>query len=634
MREMTSSPGAVVRARELFFNEGTLPQGLVQEAVLRSWQRCAQRGRDAGEAIEFNHVSRSALSASAERNRRLIMASESPILRLADAMKGVGYGILVTDREGACVAVHGPIDSCGKMLRQALRPGIDLSETAVATNAMALAMAEGRPIGLCGPEHFFSQNQTFQCVAAPIFDASGALAGSIDITRDTGAPRFGAVSLILNCAAAIETALFLQTPAHCLVTLSWNIDAVISTPPAIVAFGADGEVLAVSRGARDLLELGAILAKLRFQDLFHGSYAHFLDQASQSNRGSPLTLQSGLRIFARALVVKRGEVAAVRADAAGKQVQLPEFGDEGCQAALHRATRALGADLPVLLRGETGTGKEVAARALHANSARRRGNFIAINCGAIPRDLIEGELFGYADGAYTGARRGGARGRIEEANGGTLFLDEIGDMPLELQTRLLRVLESREVTRLGESAPRKLDFQLISATHQDLDCMVHENRFRSDLYFRVNGLQLSIPPLRQRANLAAVIDALLRDEGIDTTTLSADFHAALAAYHWPGNTRELRHALRYAKAMAGDDESIGLAHLPDAVRGVKSAAPVRRQAEAGSLKDLESAVIHQAVAECNGNITAAARQLGISRSTLHRRWKADGPNAHQSRPPA
>ncbi|PIL43577.1 sigma-54-dependent Fis family transcriptional regulator [Massilia eurypsychrophila] len=435
MREMTSSPGAVVRARELFFNEGTLPQGLVQEAVLRSWQRCAQRGRDAGEAIEFNHVSRSALSASAERNRRLIMASESPILRLADAMKGVGYGILVTDREGACVAVHGPIDSCGKMLRQALRPGIDLSETAVATNAMALAMAEGRPIGLCGPEHFFSQNQTFQCVAAPIFDASGALAGSIDITRDTGAPRFGAVSLILNCAAAIETALFLQTPAHCLVTLSWNIDAVISTPPAIVAFGADGEVLAVSRGARDLLELGAILAKLRFQDLFHGSYAHFLDQASQSNRGSPLTLQSGLRIFARALVVKRGEVAAVRADAAGKQVQLPEFGDEGCQAALHRATRALGADLPVLLRGETGTGKEVAARALHANSARRRGNFIAINCGAIPRDLIEGELFGYADGAYTGARRGGARGRIEEANGGTLFLDEIGDMPLELQTR-------------------------------------------------------------------------------------------------------------------------------------------------------------------------------------------------------
>jgi transcriptional regulator of acetoin/glycerol metabolism len=369
MREITSNQGAIVRARDLFFNEGTLPQGLVQDAVLRSWQRCAQRGRNAGEAIEFNHVSGSAVSDSAERNRCLIMASQSPVLRLAHSMTGAGYGILVTDREGACVAVQGPIDSCSTMLRQALRPGVDLSETAVATNAMAIAMAEGRPIGIRGPEHFFLQNQTFQCVAAPIFDASGAVAGSIDITRDTAAPQFGALSLVLDCAAAIEMALFLQTPAHCLVTLSWSIEAAMAIPPALIALGADGEVLAVSHGARKLLELRVRLTGLRYEDLFHGSYAQFMDHVGASNHASPLPLQSGLRIFARQLVAKGGQAAAGRA-AAGPRIMLPEFGDEACQAALHRATRALGARLPVLLRGETGTGKEVAARALHAKPLR------------------------------------------------------------------------------------------------------------------------------------------------------------------------------------------------------------------------------------------------------------------------
>lgn len=629
MQELTSNPRAVVRARELFFEEGTLPKGLVQDAVWRSWQRCAERGRNASEAIEFNHVQRSAVRESTERNRQLILASEPAIIRLAGAMSGAGYGILLTDRDGVCVAVHGPIESCGTMLRQALRPGVDLSEAAVATNAMATAMAEGRPIGIFGREHFFSQNHTFQCVAAPIFDPGGALAGSLDITRDTAAPQFGALSLVLDCAAAIETALFLQAPAHISVALSWSTDAAIQLPPAILAFGPDGEVQAVSRSARHFLGLGAIIARLRYEDLFHGSYAEFLDNATRSRHALPMRLQSGLRIFARPLILKRSHASTARPSTvcgAANASTLPEFGDEGFHISLHKAKRALQAGLPVLVQGETGTGKEVAARALHAASARRSGSLIAINCGAIPRDLIEGELFGYADGAYTGARRGGARGKIEEADGGTLFLDEIGDMPFDLQTRLLRVLESREVTRLGESAARKIDFQLISATHQDLDRMVRENRFRSDLYFRLNGIRLHIPPLRERNNIAALIDALLGEEGIDMHGLAVNCRAALELYDWPGNTRELRHALRFAKAMAGEDEPLALAHLPDAVRGLQHAPlALPKQAPAAEpgvtstcLKALESDAVKRALVECSGNITAAARQLGISRSTLHR----------------
>jgi transcriptional regulator of acetoin/glycerol metabolism len=635
--DITTNPVSVEQARKLFFSDGTTPKGLVQDAVWRSWQRCAERGRDANEAIEFNHVQRSDVIEAVERNRQLIVASEPAMIRLAGAISGAGYGILMTDRDGCCVAVNGPIDSCGKMLRQALRPGVDLSEAAVATNAMATAMAEGRPIGILGPEHFFSQNQSFQCVAAPIYAPDGALAGSIDITRDTAAPQFGALSLIRDCAAAIETALFLQTPAHISVALSWSMDASAWFAPAILAFGADGEVNAASRSAHEFFGRGTQLAHMRFQDLFHGVYERFIDDAIAAPHYFPLTLQSGLRVFARTLMVRRKQVSAARAakpDDIGKRTALAQFGDAGIHAALEKATRALAAGLPILLQGETGTGKEVAARALHAVSTGGRGNFVAINCGAIPRDLIEGELFGYADGAYTGARRGGARGKIEEAHGGTLFLDEIGDMPYDMQTRLLRVLESREVTRLGESSPRKLDFQLISATHQDLDDMVRENTFRSDLYFRLHGLRLCIPPLRQRTDLSALIDVLLRDEGIVDERCGWNLRAALVAYDWPGNTRELRHALRFAKAMASADEPIALEHLPDAVRLAKR-RPTSLPDESGgeqkgrqptSLKALEIEVMHRALAQCNGNITLAAHQLGISRSTLHRRLSVRRPD--------
>jgi transcriptional regulator of acetoin/glycerol metabolism len=285
--------------------------------------------------------------------------------------------------------------------------------------------------------------------------------------------------------------------------------------------------------------------------------------------------------------------------------------------------RALQAGLPVLLQGETGTGKEVAARALYSNSDASGGPFIAINCGAIPRELIEGELFGYADGAYTGARRGGARGRIEEADGGTLFLDEIGDMPLGLQTRLLRVLESREVTRLGESKARKLDFQLIGATHQDLDALVSAQRFRSDLYFRLSGMQLYLPPLRQRSDLDTLIEVLLEEEGIAPGRLAPDCHAALVAYTWPGNTRQLRTTLRFAGAMADRDEPIGLQHLPDSIRTAAAAAPGQALAAGPGapstpLKELADELISRALAQAEGNVSNAARQLGISRATLHR----------------
>jgi sigma-54 dependent transcriptional regulator, acetoin dehydrogenase operon transcriptional activator AcoR len=635
---------AITRARQLFFERGTVPDGLVHDAILRSWQRCEQRGRRTGEAIVFNPVRRSGLDALLDRHRQLVQVSEPAIRQLARSMSGTGYGIILTDSAGICLAAHGPIETCGTPMRQALRQGVDLSENAIGTNAMCAAMAEARPIGIFGAEHYFSQHQSFQCFAAPIFSPQGSLLGAIDISRDTPGPQFGTLSMVLDCAATIENALLLALPSHTVLGLHWRADAAEQSGPALLAFDADGAISALNRAARRLLGLGQGPLHLHYRDLFCGSYGELLDGLGASPRAVSLVLQSGLRIFGSAGSPARPVAIAVPSPAgrSAEPVRLPEFGDAAIQGDLGRAVRALNAGLPVMITGETGTGKEVAAQALHRCSAGAPGPFVAINCGAIPRELIEGELFGYTDGAFTGARRGGAKGRIEEANGGTLFLDEIGDMPLDLQTRLLRVLESREVTRLGESRPRTLAIQLISATHQDLDRMVGEGRFRSDLYFRLSGMPLSLLPLRQRRDLDSLIDTLLAAEDILASRLTPSARQVLLGHDWPGNARELRTALKFARAMAEDGADIGPEHLPP-MRG-RAHAPVAEPTSANTavvasavltrpLRELEEASIRAALAAEGGNVSAASRRLGISRATLHRRLK-DGTDAFDLRTPA
>jgi transcriptional regulator of acetoin/glycerol metabolism len=629
MSSVTSLSTNVIQARHLFFEEGMSPNGLVDDAVWRSWQRCSQDGRKTTESMMFNPVERNAIAELLEHSRDLITAAERAIVRLAETVAGTGYGVLLTDDNGLVLAAHGPIENGGRLMRQAMRPGVNLSERAIGTNAMGAALTERRAVGVFGAEHFFSQNQVFQCAASPIFDPSGKVVGSIDITRDSPSPQFGALSLVCECAAAIETSLFLQVPAFITVRLKWCRDGGDHPTTALLSFGRDGEVVAVNLAARHLIGLHLALPTLHYQDLFDGSFSEFIAGLSVSDHPLLVQLHSGLKLFAQQLSFKRSGTLisnAKLAATAEKKLPVPDFGDTGIALSLARAQRAVAAKLPVLITGETGTGKEVAARALHMSSVGSNGPFVAINCAAIPKDLIEGELFGYADGAYTGARRGGAKGKIEQADGGTLFLDEIGDMSLDLQTRLLRVLENREIMRLGESVARKINIQLISATHQDLLQCVSEHRFRQDLYFRINGFQLHLPPLRLRTNIATLIDNLLVEEEIAPDQIAPAARDMLVACSWTGNTRELRNALRFAKAMAGEHALIVPEHLPQTVVSAKprragaedNVSPLNKAGSGQQLKEIEAQVMSEALQEAGGNISRAAQRLGVSRSTLHR----------------
>lgn len=616
----------VAAARRAYFEQGVEPDtGVINQAIYRSWNRCVAARRREQEPVVFDPVGRSRLSELMDRNNTLLMAAKEPINNLAKAVSGAGYAVLLTDSRGYALSVGGVLDQSEQAVRMAFRCGVDLSERTIGTSAMSCALAERTAIRVFGPEHFFSANQLFHCAAAPIIDPSGEVVGAIDVTRDTPLPDYGALSLVSQCAQAIERWMFRQLPAYLTLKLSWQAVATDGLEDLILAFGADGEIIALNEAARRVIGSTDGAGVLRFEDVFEGKFSANAGSLLSSAVPAPLRLRSGLCLFAsgREFSAAAKSVRPIRSselqnsNALNSMPPIPEFGDPGFSGQIDVVQRALRNNLPLLIVGETGTGKEVVAQTLHARSGRANGPFIAINCAAIPESLIEGLLFGYVDGAYTGARRGGAVGQIELAHGGTLFLDEIGDMPLHLQARLLRVLESRQVGRLGEIENRRVEFQLICATHQNLPQAIRDGRFRQDLYYRINGVILSLSPLRVRPDLPALARAILDELTGGCRKLSNGAIKLILSHDWPGNTRELKHALTYAHSLADGDSPLEPVHFPSSVAAVKADTANG----SGLLQTLEQQAIEQALSQANGNVPRAARLLGVGRATLYRRLK-------------
>jgi transcriptional regulator with PAS, ATPase and Fis domain len=312
----------------------------------------------------------------------------------------------------------------------------------------------------------------------------------------------------------------------------------------------------------------------------------------------------------------------------GDALSALDTGDQKWRSAAEKARRVLDKPIPILIQGESGVGKEYFARAVHDSSKRASGPFVAINCAAIPENLIESELFGYATGAFTGARKEGSLGRLREANGGTLFLDEIGDMPLSMQSRLLRVLQERTVTPLGGARSVTVDFALVCATHCKLQEAVHQGRFRSDLFYRINGLTVNLPALRERTDFQPLAERLLAGLNPQREVhLSAALQKKMSTHAWPGNLRQFASVLRTASAMLDEDEEcIDFQHLPDDIAqdlaGISRLPELARETqEPQNLKELSQYAVQQALQGCRGNISLAARTLGISRQTLYRKMQ-------------
>jgi transcriptional regulator of acetoin/glycerol metabolism len=527
----------------------------------------------------------------------------------------------------------GDVDFLSKAERVALSSGSSWQEQHRGTNAIGTALAEAGSVEIHGAEHFLERNGFLTCAAAPIMAADGQLMGVIDISGDQRSRHPHTLGLVGMAARMIENRIVIASSRRNIrLHLHAHPEGIGSVAEGIIALSEDGWIIGANRNGLGLLHL--VPADLGTTPLTRSMDAKFEELLARHKRRPDQPTQVRLHDGSTLFVQVYAEQAALTVSApAARPATAPDdalagldTGDVRWRSATDKERRISGKPIPLLIHGESGVGKELFARAVHDSGPRAAGPFVAINCAALPENLIEAELFGYTPGAFTGARREGSIGRLREAHGGTLFLDEIGDMPLSMQTRLLRVLQERQVTPLGGGRAVDVDFTLICATHRKLREDADAGVFRSDLYYRINGLTVNLPALRERSDFQALTERLLAYLNPQREIyLAPDLLAQLSRHSWPGNLRQYSSVLRTASAMLESDENcIDWPHLSDDMVEELSAMPQQpartiTHSTVQNLKELSRAAIQQALENSHGNISAAARQLGISRQTLYRK---------------
>ncbi|MBT0570559.1 sigma-54-dependent Fis family transcriptional regulator [Curvibacter sp. CHRR-16] len=650
---------ALRQARQQLLEHGQCPQGLVSEHLLRSWNRCLAAGllptqssgvADYSSGAELRHT----LSA-----HQSLLAHSRPVMEYVFEQMGHSEVVVVlSDPHGTLMHTLGNPAFLGKADRVALSRGANWLESTRGTNAIGTALAECSAVQIHGAEHFLERNSFLTCAASPIVSASGEVMGVLDISGDYRHGHAHALGLAATASRMIENRLMVaHSRGHWRLHLHAQPAGIGSVAEGIVWLNDDGWIMGANRAARGMLQLHApasvghsasvlrcqleSLLDVRMADLlaqYHRTGAAVLPLRGHDGRHWFAALGHDTAVVHAGPTVLAGTMATAAsavvgpADAADALAQL-DTGDTHWRAATHKVRRVLDKGIPLLIQGETGVGKEWFAKAVHASSARHAGPFVAINCGALGESLVEAELFGYVPGAFTGASRHGSKGRLREAHGGTLFLDEVGDLPLPLQTRLLRVLQERVVVPVGSGQAYPVDFALLCATHHGLQQAVEQGRFRADLYYRLNGLTVQLPALRERTDWDALVQRLLAQYGAShaahataAVQLSPEVDEALRRYAWPGNVRQLGNVLRTACAMLLPHERcIGWEHLPDdlvqALQGPDGVAPANPAHPAAwpNLQQLSRTAIETALQQCQGNVSQAARLLGISRQTLYRK---------------
>ncbi|MGV8831213.1 MAG: sigma-54-dependent Fis family transcriptional regulator [Devosia sp.] len=607
-----ASESALAAARDKFFSGHALPDGLVAPPILRSWQRCAEQGLESGATIRAEALTAPELRALHERNEALRLLSRSELVSLRAEAKLTDSVVILTNAKGLVLDTAGSPEFAGQAASVALRPGALWAETVTGTNAIGTAIAERRAIEVHGGEHFFEPHGILHCAASPIFDPYGKLAGVLDMSGHASTQHTHAMGLVRLAVEQIEHRFFNRAFEEMTVLrFHRSADLLGTAREGILVF--DGDTLVA--GNRRALHLVGLDRKA----LRHTNREEIFDLAGFNAARGELRTHAGERFVAN-LARPRNRPAATIASV--RKPRAPATGPiltPQVRADLAKAIRLVNAEIPLLIAGETGAGKEVFARHLHAQTARAGKPFIAINCAALPESLIEAELFGYEPGAFTGARKSGAKGLVQQAAGGILFLDEIGDMPLLLQSRLLRVLQDKQVTPLGGGAAQSTDFVAISASNRDLKSMVDAGSFRADLYFRIAQYTIALPSLSALDDRADIVTTLWSRLAPAHPPLPATVLARLAAHNWPGNFRELAGTLNAVAALADPGEPITLTDLPQTI----SSCPATPIAQQGDLGTITESAMQRALDLNRGNVSAAARALGIDRSTLYRRlmWK-------------
>ncbi|HKQ15889.1 MAG TPA: sigma-54-dependent Fis family transcriptional regulator [Steroidobacteraceae bacterium] len=630
---------------------GTIPgNSVVSPAIGGSWRRCAlDYALDPARHYSPTIVDAATLAERRDQHVELLQVASAEIDWLYEYIAESGYALVLTDATGIVLYEKTDATLAKTFRASGLVIGADWSERREGTNGIGTCIAESRPLIVHREEHFRSSHIGLTCFGSPIRDPSGALVAVLDAStlnaRDARGGFGHTMALVNMSARLIEKCLFLHHFKRDIVfRFHARPEFVNLQHDGAIALAKDATIIAVDETAVHLLGASSRneLVGRRIDQVFDIRAEELVEPL----RGMRTELQPvrhaqlGRRFFAsldyRAPLSAStysstpGSARVIRfaaAEAPKSPLTLEELAGEDplMLRNVRSAHRIATLRVPVMIQGPTGAGKEMFARALHAASDRAGMPFVALNCAAIPESLIESELFGYRSGAFTGARKEGMKGKILQSSGGTLFLDEIGDMPVGLQTRLLRVLEEQEVIPLGTETALKVDLRVICASHQNLRAMIARGEFREDLYYRLNGITLELPPLALRTDKERLIREFLAAETSDSrpAAIEVDAFQQLLAYRWPGNVRELRNVIRTALAIC-DGGVVRLRDLPSEVRDgesrEKSEQSVQIQQRSQPEPD-EREELLRCLRECDGNMSLAAKKLGISRNTLYRHCK-------------
>jgi sigma-54 dependent transcriptional regulator, acetoin dehydrogenase operon transcriptional activator AcoR len=645
----------VDRAWQQYVQDGIAPAGLADE-ISASWQRARESYQiDPGISGPARVLSADALEDRRERDEILSLAT--PILRDFAGRLGLsGHVLAYFDKDGWMLTIDGDRRVVDLVEGINFRPGANWAEDSAGTNGPGTALAAGKPVEVFASEHFVTALQPWSCAAAPVLaPGQAAPVGLVDITGPWEVQRRQAILVAKAIARAVEERLRAAIIIRDEV-VKYAFRAAHQSGDALLALDGRGQVIAANDAAtrRRILDAGVLPRPMR--EALARAVREGCSGAGAEVRVEP---PDGLAFVTSPVEYEGTRVGAiVRIPAASRPARGRECPSarydltriQGRSAPLARALElartAARTELPVILFGESGTGKELFAHAIHAASGRQGGPFVAVNCGSIPAQLVEAELFGYEAGTFTGARSDGNPGKFEHAHGGTLFLDEVSELPPQAQTALLRVLQEKEVVRLGGSRPRRVDVRIVAATNKPLEEEIAARRFRRDLNYRLNVLSISVPPLRERGDdvelLARVFLAEAEVEvGRRGLTLREDALAALRAHSWPGNVRELRNVILRAAAVAPRPQIVPVDLSLEAVRlapvsAGEPVAPVPRggppasptSPPSGTLRETvlasEREALVAALDGCEWNFARAAQQLGISRMTLYRRLNRCG----------
>lgn len=594
---------------------------LIQE----SWSRCRDYGLTHQSAPRFDPPPAGELSALLESRQALVQTTHQEVLPYyGTILANSNCLIMLADEQGRLLQSWGDQRFIEPRQAAGFIAGASWLERYTGTNAIGTALSCGQAVHIQHDEHFLKANRFMTGSASPIFDEQRRMIAVLDVSSDSYLPPAHTLGMVKMMSQSVENRLILKLFADQYHLLSFNtsLDNLDSPWAGLVVFDEQGHVVSANRRADNLL--GQSLTYGAIEQLFDVPLQQLLNQPD----GQPFSLRTSGHFRFHARVRRPARPAPIqprdfRPQTTQSTLQEPKLhtlsaGDARMDKAVRQAERLLEKDIPILVQGETGAGKEVFVKALHQASSRASQPFIAVNCAAIPAELVESELFGYEKGAFTGASQKGHIGLIRKAHKGTLFLDEIGDMPLRVQARLLRVLQERCVQPLGSSELHPVDVRLVSATNRPLRQDVDSGQFRADLYYRISGLNLELPPLRERSDKQALFQKLWeqhREPG-QHAGISREVLELFQHHPWPGNLRQLSSVLRVALAMA-DDQPIRAEHLPD---DFFLDLPTDTTLQAHPEPD-DLASQYQA---CGGNISYLARNLGLSRNTLYKRLRELG----------